>query len=175
MAVRQQLDQLGLDYKHVQLGQVELAGQPTEDQIQKLRQGLEDWGFELLDDKRSQIVEKIKNTIISLIHRSNGDDFNLKLSAHLEEKVGLDYHYLSTLFSSVEGITIERYTILQRIERVKELIMYNEKSLSDIAFELGYSSVQHLSQQFKKTTGLTPTAFKELSENRRRPLDQIAH
>ena len=174
MSVRKQLDQLGLDYRNVQLGQVELAGEPTKDQLAQLRSGLEDQGFELLDDKRSQVVEKIKTTIIALIHRSDGDDFNLKLSAHLEETLGLDYHYLSTLFSSVEGLTIERYTILQRIERVKELIMYNEKNLSEIAFELGYSSVQHLSQQFKKVTGLTPSAFKDLGDKRRKPLDRVS-
>lgn len=174
MSVRQQLDQLGLDYKNVQLGQVELSNGLTMDQLAQLKTSLEELGFELLDDKRSQVVEKIKTTIIALIHRSDGDDFNLKLSAHLEDTIGLDYHYLSTLFSSVEGITIERYTILQRIERVKELIMYNEKNLSEIAFELGYSSVQHLSQQFKKVTGLTPSAFKELGDKRRKPLDRIS-
>ena len=98
---------------------------------------------------------------------------NLKLSAILEEKTGLDYHYLSSLFSAVEGITIERYAILQRIERVKELLIYDEKSLSEIAFEMGYSSVQHLSQQFKKITGLTPSHFKQLKENKRKPLDKL--
>ncbi|MCU0404560.1 MAG: helix-turn-helix domain-containing protein [Chitinophagaceae bacterium] len=174
MSVRRQLDQLGMDYKNVQLGQVELSSEPTKDELNSLKSGLEEQGFELLDDKRSQVVEKIKNTIITLIHRSDGDDFNLKMSAHLEEAIGLDYHYLSTLFSSVEGLTIERYTILQRIERVKELVMYNEKNLSEIAFELGYSSVQHLSQQFKKVTGLTPSAFKELGEKRRKPIDRIS-
>ncbi len=173
MAVRQQLEQAGFTYKNVQLGQIELSSMPTSEQLNSLRHSLEQLGFEMLDDKRAQIVEKIKNTIITLIHGQDADEFNLKLSAHLEESLGLDYHYLTTLFSSVEGVTIERYTILQRTEKVKELLIYNEKSLSEIAYELGYSSVQHLSQQFKKTTGLTPTAFKELKEYKRSPLDKI--
>jgi len=173
MAVRRQLEQEGLTYKNVQLGQVELTTTPSATELDALRNSLGEIGLELLDDKRSQVVEKIKNTIISLIHGKDADEFNLKLSAHLEDTLGLDYHYLTTLFSSVEGMNIERYTILQRIEKVKELLMYNEKSLGEIAFELGYSSVQHLSQQFKKITGLTPTAFKELKENKRRPLDSI--
>jgi AraC-like DNA-binding protein len=95
------------------------------------------------------------------------------LSAVLQEKLGMDYHYLSSLFSSVEGITIEKYAILQKTEKVKELLIYDEKSLSEIAYEMGYSSVQHLSQQFKKITGLTPSHFKELKENKRKPLDKI--
>lgn len=173
MVVRQQLESSGLAYKQVQLGQVELAESPSAEQLEKLRANLKDWGFELLDDKRSQVVEKIKTTIVSLIHGQDADEFNLKLSAHLQDKLGLDYHYLSTLFSSVEGVTIERYAILQRIEKVKELLMYDEKSLSEISFELGYSSVQHLSQQFKKITGLTVSEFKKLKENRRKPLDSI--
>lgn len=173
MAVRQQLDQAGLTYKNVQLGQVELASDPGQGQLDELRQRLKNIGFELLDDKKSQIVEKIKNAIVTLIHGNKEDEFNLKLSAHLQDKLQLDYHYLSSLFSAVEGITIEKYAILQRIEKVKELLMYDEKTLSEIAYELGYSSVQHLSQQFKKTTGLTPSHFKSLKENRRKPLDKI--
>ena len=173
MVVRQQLEKAGLDYRNVQLGQVEIAGDPPPERIENLRAGLKDWGFELLDDRRSQLVEKIKNTIVQLIHGSGAKEFNLKLSAHLEEKIGLDYHYLSTLFSSVEGVTIERYAILQRIEKVKELLMYGEKNLSEISYELGYSSVQHLSQQFKKITGLTPSEFKQLKENKRKPLDSL--
>lgn len=173
MVVRQQLDAAGLDYKHVQLGQVELDKEATAAQLQLLREQLEQNGFELLDDKKAKMVEKIKNIIINLVHGKDAGELHLKLSAILEEKTGMDYHYLTSLFSSVEGITIEKYTILQRIEKVKELLTYDEKSLSDIAFEMGYSSVQHLSQQFKKTTGLTPTHFKQVKENKRRPLDKI--
>jgi AraC-like DNA-binding protein len=172
MAVRQVLNDEGIDYRHLQLGEVELSAQLSAEQLEKLSVRLKSIGFELLDDKKSRIVEKIKSTIISIIHHSD-DELNLKLSALLTDKLGKDYHYLTTLFSSVEGITIEKYTILQRIEKVKELMMYNEMTLSEIAFDMGYSSVQHLSQQFKKVTGLTPTQFRELKENTRKPLDSI--
>ena len=174
MVVRKHLDDLGLGYKNIHLGEVELAGEPHTDQVKALSDKLAADGFELLDDKKSKTVERIKTTIISLIHRNDSEDSNLKLSALLEKKLGLDYHYLTTLFSSVEGITIEKYAILQRIEKVKELLMYDEKTLSEIAWELGYSSVQHLSQQFKKVTGLTPSHFRQLGENKRKPLDQVS-
>ena len=173
MVVRQELDALKLNYKNVQLGPVELNEEPAAETIDAWRGKLTANGFELLDDKKSKIVERIKNVIVLLIHGKDADEFNLKLSAMLEEKLGMDYHYLTTLFSSVEGITIEKYAILQRVEKVKELLMYDEKNLSEIAYEMGYSSVQHLSQQFKKITGLTPTHFKQLKENKRRPLDQV--
>jgi len=173
MAVRGQLDSIGINYKQVGLGQVELAKHPDEASLQSLREQLLQSGFELLDDRKSKIVEGVKNVIVSLIHGKDANELNLKLSAILQEKLGMDYHYLSALFSSVEGITIEKYVILQRIEKVKELLMYDEKSLSEIAWEMGYSSVQHLSQQFKKTTGLTPSHFKQLKENKRKSLDQV--
>jgi AraC-like DNA-binding protein len=173
MVVRNQLEELDLPFKNVQLGQVELNEEPKPGKLELLRQRLSELGFELLDDKKSKTVERIKNTIIGLIHGKDAEEFNMKLSVMLEEKLGMDYHYLTTLFSTVEGITIEKYAILQRIEKVKELLMYDEKSLSEIAYEMGYSSVQHLSQQFKKVTGLTPTQFKSLRENNRKPLDKI--
>lgn len=173
MVVRQELESLNLAYKNVDLGQVELVHEPNAEQLQELREHLQKQGFELLDDKKTKTVERIKTEIVSLIHGKDAEEFNLKLSAMLEEKIGIDYHYLSSLFSSVEGITIEKYAILQRIEKVKELLMYDEKSLSEIAYEMGYSSVQHLSQQFKKVTGLTPSHFKNLKENKRKPLDKI--
>lgn len=172
MAVRQVLNDEGIEYRHLQLGEVELSAEPSAAQLESLSVKLKSLGFELLDDKKSRIVEKIKSTIISIIHHSD-DELNLKLSALLTDRLGMDYHYLTTLFSSVEGITIEKYTILQRIEKVKELMMYNEMTLSEIAFDMGYSSVQHLSQQFKKVTGLTPTQFREIKENTRKPLDSI--
>jgi AraC family transcriptional regulator len=173
MSVRQQLDSLGLEYKNIQLGEVELRDEPTHEQLANFRQSLLNTGFELLDDKKATTVEKIKTTIVSLIQGYSEDEFNKKLSALLEEKLNMDYHYLTTLFSSIESITIEKYAILQRIEKVKELLMYDEMSLSEIAYKLGYSSVQHLSQQFKKITGLTPTQFKQLKENNRKPLDKV--
>lgn len=173
LAVRQQLDKLDLPYSHIQLGEVELSGSPSVAKIQALKEPLHALGFELLDDKKSTVVEKIKNTIIRLIHHADEIELTKKISVILEEKIKMDYHYLSSLFSAVEGITIEKYVILQRIERAKELLKYDEMSLSEIADKLGYSSVQHLSQQFKKITGLTPTHFKQLKENQRKPLDKI--
>lgn len=173
MVVRQQLDEAGLAYKNVQLGEAKLVTQPDEQQLQTLRDSLSSLGFELLDDKRATLVEKIKSVIIDLIHRHEDVELNKKLSVMLQEKLQIDYHYLTTLFSSVEGITIEKYVILQRIERAKELLIYDELSLSEIAYKLGYSSVQHLSQQFKNITGFTPSQFKQLKENRRKPLDKL--
>lgn len=173
MVVKQILANAGLSFRQIQLGQVELVEEPEPGQLDALRNGLAEHGFELLDDKKSRIVEQIKTSIISQIHGPEMNEFNLKMSSLLSKKLGMDYHYLSTLFSSVEGVTIEKYVILQRIEKVKELLRYDEKSLGDIAWELGYSSVQHLSQQFKKITGLTPSAFKKLRENNRKPLDKV--
>ena len=172
MTVIRQLENQNLAYRNVRLGEVELTDEPSKEQLQQLGESLRDLGFEVLDNKKSQIVEKIKNVIVSLIHYSDEQN-NLKISALLEQKLQLDYHYLTTLFTSVEGITIETYTILQRIERIKELLVYGELSLSEIADQMGYSSVQYLSQQFKKITGTTPSQFKTLRENRRKPLDKV--
>lgn len=173
MAVRQLLDKQGLVYKNIRLGEVELGEKPEEKQLEGLKAGLLEAGFELLDDKKARIVERIKNVIVSMVQGYDEDEFNKKLSATLQEKLQMDYHYLTSLFSSIEGVTIEKYVILQRIEKVKELLMYDELSLSEIAYKLGYSSVQHLSQQFKKITGLTPSRFKQLKDNLRKPLDKI--
>ena len=171
-AVTRILDENNLAFRNVQLGEVELVNIPSAAQLETLAQSLSSAGFELLDDQKSKIVEKIKNVIVSQIHRGE-TELNVKLSSLLQEKLQRDYHYLTTLFSSVEGITIERFAILQRIERIKELLMYDEKSLTQIADEMAYSSVQHLSQQFKKETGLTPSQFRNLKENRRKPIDKI--
>ncbi|MBC7688749.1 MAG: helix-turn-helix transcriptional regulator [Aquabacterium sp.] len=173
LVVRQQLDQLQIGYKNIQLGHVELTEEPTMEKLDAFRTYLLRTGFELLDDKKAKLVEQIKNTIISLVQGYGGEEFNKKLSAILEEKLQLDYHYFTGLFSAVEGITIEKYAILQRIEKIKELLMYDELSLSEISYQLSYSSVQHLSQQFKKITGLTPSQFKQLKENNRKSLDKI--
>ena len=172
MAVRRELEAEGIPFQSIQLGEVKLTTELPKEVLERLSAKLQLAGFEILDNKRSRIVEKIKNTIVSLIHHKE-NDLNIKLSALLEDKLEMDYHHLTTLFSSVEGITIEKYTILQRIEKAKELLMYDELSLSQIADEMGYSSVQHLSQQFKKVTGLTPSHFKNLKENKRKPLDKL--
>jgi AraC family transcriptional regulator len=173
MVVRQQLDEAGLTYKNVRLGEAELAMPPTTEQLQALRSKLYALGFELLDDKRAALVEQIKTVIIDLIHGHEDVELNKKLSVILQEKFQTDYHYLTTLFSSIEGLTIEKFVILQRIERAKELLVYDELSLSEIAYKLGYSSVQHLSHQFKNTTGFTPSQFKQLREDKRKPLDKL--
>jgi AraC family transcriptional regulator len=173
LVVRQELDKLNLNYKNIQLGEVELTHQPTDEEIAELNAHLNILGFELLDNKKTRLVEKIKSSIIQLIQGIEAEELNKKLSVLLSEKLKMDYHHISSLFSSLEGMTIEKYVILQRIEKAKELLMYAELTLSEIADKLGYSSVQHLSQQFKKTMGLTPTHFKNLKNNMRIPLDKI--
>lgn len=173
MVVRNELDKLDLDYKNVQLGEVELATEPAPEKLEELRERLASLGFEMLDDRKSALINQIKSTIIKLIHKGEEEDLNKKISVILSEKLGKEYHYLSSLFSSIEGVTIEKYIILQRIERAKELLIYDEMTLNEISWALGYSSVQHLSLQFKKVTGMTPTQFKNLADKTRKPLDQV--
>ncbi len=173
LVVRQLLDQMNVEYKQIQLGMVELKEEMTPNQLEKFGELVSMKGFELLDDKKARLVENIKITIISLIQGYSDLDFNKKLSVILVEKLQHDYHFLTTLFSAVEGVTIEKFVILQRIEKVKELLMYGEMNMSEISYELGYSSVQHLSQQFKKITGFTPTQFRQLKGNNRKPLDKV--
>ncbi len=173
MVVRDELDKLKLSYKNIQLGEVELADAPTTEVIEVFRERLSALGFELLDDRKSALINQIKSIIIKLIHNSEHEELNKKISVLLAEKLGKEYHYLSGLFSSIEGVTIERYIILQRIERAKELLIYDEMTLNEISYALGYSSVQHLSLQFKKVTGMTPTEFRNLSDKKRKPLDQV--
>ena len=146
--VREELEQLGFTIASIKLGEVELAEEPTADKLITITQSLSTNGFELLDSRKSQLIEKVKNTIIELIHQSDEISIRMNYSQLIQNRVGADYHYLSTLFSTTEGMTIEKYLILQRIERVKELLLYNELSLSQIADKLGYSSVAHLSAQF---------------------------
>lgn len=173
MAIRQELDRYQIPYNHIQLGEVHLKSEPDKANLDAFRNSIEKLGFEILDDRKSAIVTKIKTIILQLIRGKDQVELNTKLSVLLSERLNLEYHYLSSLFSSIEGITIEKYIIAQRIERVKELLLYDELSLSEIADNLGYSSVQHLSLQFKKVTGLTPSHFKKLKENKRKPLDQV--
>lgn len=173
MVVRQQLDTIGIAYKRVALGEVDLVAPLPEDQFITLKLQLDTLGFELLDDRKATLVNQIKGIIIRSIHCADTEASNKKLSVQLSESLGIDYNYLSSLFSSIEGLTIEKYVILQRIERVKELLTYNELNVNEIAYQLGYSSVQHLSQQFKKVTGVTPSQFKQSKETGRKPLDQV--
>lgn len=172
--VREEFEKLGLVVKNIKLGEVEvLNDEPTLD-VKRISEVLVANGFELLDNKNSRVIEKIKVLLINLISSvDSGKDINISISKYLAEETGLNYHYLSTLFSSLEGITIEKYVIHLKIEKVKELLVYDELTLSEISFRLGYSSVQHLSNQFKKITGLTPSYFKTLKNKNREALDNI--
>ena len=172
MVVQNELDKLGLDVKNIKLGEVTLDKEPTTDEKNKLDKALILLGFELIDDKKSRVIEKIKNVIIDLVHHQDNNT-KTNLSDVLSSQLHHDYNYLSNLFSEVEGTTIEKYFIAQKIEKVKELLVYDELSLSEIAFRLNYSSVAYLSNQFKKVTGLTPSHFKQIREDKRKSLDEV--
>lgn len=172
MAVKTIFEEMKISIQSMQLGEVEIATDLEENQKQLLAKNLNLLGFELLDDKVSKTIERIKNLIVDLVHYQN-EKLKINLSTYIVEDLKQDYSALSNLFSETEGITIEHYFIDQKIERVKELLIYNELSLSEIAFQLNYSSVAHLSNQFKKTTGITPTQFKQLKEKKRRQIDDL--
>ena len=172
MAVKSELDKLGIEPTDVQLGEVTLEKELTTQEKEKLSNALVSLGFEMIDDKKSRLIEQIKNTIIDLVHHQDNET-KTNLSDVLSSKLFHDYNYLSNLFSEVEGTTIEKYFIAQKIEKVKELLVYDELSLSEIAFLLNYSSVAYLSNQFKKVTGLSPSHFKKIREKRRKPLDEV--
>ncbi len=172
MVVRSELEQLGLVPKHMALGEVTLEREPSSREKELLERALVPMGFELIDDKKSRTIEKIKKSIIELVHQRD-NQIKIKLSDHLSEVLGQDYSQLSKLFTEVEGTTIEKYFIAQKIERVKELLVYDELSLSEIALRLNYSSVAYLSNQFKKVTGLTPSHFKQIGSQKRTALDKV--
>ncbi len=173
--VREELNRLKLDVRSVKLGEVVVAGNARELPIQQISKLLEENGFELIEDRKAKTIEFLKIAVLKLVRESDsGVERKIKQSEYLSKELGLEYHYLSTLFSSIENITIEQYIILQRVERVKELLKYGELTLSEIAYKLGYSSVQHLSNQFKSVTGFTPSAFKKLTGNVRKPIDKIS-
>jgi AraC-like DNA-binding protein len=172
MVVKSELEKAGLGYVSVRIGEADIIGEVQPGQLEQLRGGLKKAGLILMDDKRSVLVEKIKNAIIELVHYSE-EQIRVNLSDYLGEKLGYDYTYLANLFSEVKGITIEKFYLTHKIERVKELIVYDELNLSEIAWKLHYSSVAHLSNQFKKYTGLTPTHFKMLKNKRRGSLNDV--
>lgn len=172
MAVRAEIEKIGLQPVSVELGEIELKNKPTEKQAEALNVSLEALGFEIIDDKKIQLIEKIKNAIVSLVHHTE-QDIKTNLSSYITARVHRDYHYLSNLFSEVEGTTIEKYFITHKIEKVKELLVYNELTLSEIADQMGYSSVAYLSNQFKKITGFTPSYFKSLKEHKRRNIEEL--
>ncbi len=171
-AVQEEFEKLDVPINSIKLGEVQIEQNLTTSQLKYLSTALHKRGFELLEDKQSQLIEHIKSALIQLVHYHN-KPLKLNYSTFLEKEIGRDYHSLSTLFSLVEGITIEKFIILQKIEKVKELLIYDELSLSQIAIHLNYSSVHHLSNQFKKTTGMTPSQFKKNHTELRKSLDQV--
>lgn len=172
LVVQQELEKLGIHAGKVTLGEVETADDIPNEKLKLFQDHLAQLGFEILDSSRQQLIEKIKTIIIQHIHHAQ-DENPYKFSDLLSKALHKDYSYLSGLFSDVEGTTIEKYIIRQKIEKVKELIIYDELSLSQIAFDMGYSSVAHLSNQFKKVTGLAPSHFRKVGQHRRKPLDEV--
>lgn len=173
--VEEQLKTLNIPFLSVSLGEIDTGDFIlSSEQIRRLNTSLKSFGFETLDDKTSQLVEKIKSLLIEYVQQKLTESSKLNISEYLKNKLHYDYNYLSSLFSSISGFTIEHYVIQLKIEKVKELLFYNELTLSEIAFEMGYSSVAHLSNQFKKETGLTPSYFKKLKDVRKRQsLDKL--
>jgi AraC-like DNA-binding protein len=171
--VLEELTKLGLKIKSIELGKVELESQVNDKDLGAISLMLKQNGFELMSDRKSKIISTIKTEIIKVVHYNEKMPVNVRFSTYLSEKLGHDYSYLSNLFTSIEGITIGKYLIYQKIEKVKELLVYDELTLNEIAFQLDYSSVQYLSNQFKKITGLTPTHFKTIKKNKRISLDSV--
>lgn len=170
--VKEELEKAGLKVSHIALGEADIENDEAfnKDEITSV---LKNAGFELLEDKNVKIIEKIKTLVIELVHYRVPQKKDINLSEYISRNIGKDYHSLSTLFSQKEGITIEKYYILQKIEKVKELLIYGEHTLSEISYQLDYSSVAHLSNQFKQVTGLTPTEFKKLSGQGRKGIDMV--
>ena len=172
MVVKAELEKLGLHWTTVELGEVEIMEEITPEQHERIKGALLKSGLELMDDKKSVLIQKIKNVIVELVHYSE-EPLHIKFSEYLSQKLNHDYTYLANLFSEVTGTTIEKFFISHKIERVKELLVYNEFNLTEIAYQMHYSSVAHLSAQFKKVTGLTPSHFKQLRNKRRSMLDDV--
>src|SRR5918993_2369214 len=171
-SVEQLLEKNNLQAKYVRLGEVELSERPGKAQLERFAQDLKGTGFELLDDQKTQLIEQVKNLLIQKVQSGNIED-HFSIARYITDNIYKDYSSVSRLFSEVEGITIEQFLILQKIEKTKEWLIYNEQSLSQIAISLGYSSTQHLSNQFKKVTGMTPSQFKQLGAVHRKSLDGI--
>lgn len=172
MVVKEELTKLGLHYTSVELGEAEVIENISAEQHDQIKTALLKSGLELMDDKKSILIQKIKNVIIESVHYSD-EPLTVNFSEYLSQKLNYDYTYLANLFSEVQGTTIEKFLIAHKIERVKELLVYNELNLTEIAYRMHYSSVAHLSAQFKKVTGLTPSHFKQLKNKRRSMLDEM--
>ncbi len=174
IAVKEELIKLGLHFVVVDLGEVDIMEDITSEQRLQLKAGLSSSGLELMDDKRAVLIEKIQNIIVQMVHHS--DELpKVNYSDYISNKLNHDYTYLSNVFSEVKGITIQQFIIIHKIERVKELILYEELNLTEIADKMNYSSVAHLSNQFKKVTGLTPSQFKNLKDKKRTPIEELGN
>ena len=172
MAVKEVLKKFELHYIFIELGEVEIMESISDDLRAHLKKALKVYGFELMEDKRAILIEKIKVTVIEMVHYST-DIMKVNFSEYLSQKLNYDYSYMTKIFSEVQGTTIEHFIIIHKIERIKEFIIYDELNITEIAQIMNYSSVAHLSTQFKKITGLTPSAFKNLRMKRRYPLESI--
>lgn len=174
MVVKEELKKMGLHFIVVDLGEIEIMEDISVNQRIELKNALLTSGLELMDDKKSVLIEKIKNVIIDMVHYS--DELpKVNYSDYISEKINHDYTYLSNIFSEVKGITIQQFIIIHKIERAKELMLYDELNLTEISYKLNYSSVAHLSNQFKKVTGLSPSHFKKLKDKRRQPIEEIGN
>jgi AraC-like DNA-binding protein len=174
MAVKEELKKLDLHFIVVDLGEVVIMENISSEEREQLKIALHKSGLELMDDKRAVLIEKIKNVIIEMVHHTDGL-IKINFSDFLSEKLNHDYTYLSNLFSEVQGTTIEHFIISHKIERIKELIIYNELNITEIAYKMNYSSVAHLSNQFKKVTGLSPSHFRQMKDKRRSPIEEIGN
>jgi AraC-like DNA-binding protein len=174
LAVKEELKKLGLHFIVVDLGEVEIMEDMTPEQYKQLQRGLISAGLELMDDKRAVLIERIKNVITEMIHHSE-ELPKVNYSDYISEKLNYDYTYLSNLFSEVKGITIQQFIIVHKIEKVKEFLLYDELSLTEISYKMHYSSVAHLSNQFKKITGITPSNYKLLKDKKRRSIEEIGN
>ena len=174
IAVKEELQKLGLHFVIIDLGEVDIMENISLEQREQLKIGLQSSGLELMDDKRAVLIEKIKNAIIEMVHHSD-EMIKINFSDFLSQKLNHDYTYMANLFSEVQGTTIEQFIISHKIERIKELIIYDELNITEIAWKMNYSSVAHLSNQFKKMTGLSPSHFKQLKNKRRSPIEEIGN
>ena len=174
LAVKEVLKKLGLHFVMVDLGEIDIMEDITDEQREVLRVELHNVGLELMDNKRAVLIEKIKNVIIEMVHYS--DELpKVNYSDYISEKLNHDYTYLSNIFSEVKGITIQQFIITHRVERIKEFLLYDELNLTEISYKMNYSSVAHLSNQFKKITGLTPSHYKQLKDNKRISIEEIGN
>jgi AraC-like DNA-binding protein len=174
IAVKEVLKNMGLHFIVVDLGEVDIMEELSPEQREEMKIALLTSGLELMDDKKAMLIEKIKNVIVQMVHHTD-EMIKINFSNFLSEKLNYDYTYMANLFSEVQGTTIEQYIISNKVERIKELIIYGELNITEIAWKMNYSSVAHLSNQFKKVTGLSPSHFKKLKDKRRSPLEELGN